>query len=522
MTRNLILCCDGTGNIWGNGHDTNVVKLVRALQKDDGQLVYYDPGVGTTDNFPPVGFRNSIKEKLRRIVGLAFADGVYDSIGRGYQFLVDNFREGDRICVFGFSRGAFTARSIAGIVNEFGIVQAGARTLIALIVRTYFTKPNAAARANKNRGSVAEDIRRNFCSPAGSQAHIHFVGVWDTVESVGLLGLKIRTDRNVRNRKYLHVRHAVSLDETRWKYSPRLYTDEGPPELPGQTFRQVWFNGCHSDVGGSYARAELSDIALRWMLDEAAAPGVDVRFDEATVSKIVGDPNGLLHDEPVHAPWWTLVGLCQRYRPAEAEFHPSVKERRSGAMTEWKPLLRAPRFWKFAAATLVLWALPALLLAWDKVDFAAKFNLVMEYQAQPFRYLETSQVFSGNAARLATWLDLLLFIPVYLSLLSLLVVYARRAFRYAPQDKRAAAIDLGMSALPLILLTVVDVTEDLAVLAGLDFLGDRPIPWIRMFTVMKFVLLGLISVDLLVAGLLSMKHRADTVLLPAGESATSR
>jgi uncharacterized protein (DUF2235 family) len=511
--RNLIVCCDGTGNIWGNGHDTNVVKLVRVLQKDDQQLVYYDPGVGTTDNFPPVGFWDKIKENTRRVVGLTLADGLYDSIGRGYQFLVDNFREGDRISVFGFSRGAFTARSIAGLVNEFGIVQSGARTLVALIVRTYFMKPrHRPARQDKTRCSVAADIRQNFCSPAGSQAYVHFVGVWDTVASVGLLGLKIKTDTNVRTKNYQHVRHAVSLDETRWKYSPRLYTDEGAPMRPGQSYEQVWFNGCHSDVGGSYAEAELSNIALRWMIDEASAPGVDLRFT-ADADKISGDANGLLHDEPFRSPWWTLVGLSRRVRPKDAKDHQSIRDRRGG-QTVWKPLLRLPRFWILAAATLGLWALPALLLSWGATDFAEKLAQVIQYQAQPARYLELPQLFSGGAVRIATWLDFLLFIPVYISFLALLVVYVRRGLRYSPLNERAAKIDLYTSALPLVLLAVADFMEDLGVFAGVDVFGDGAIPWIQTWTVAKFVLLGLVAVYLLIAGLLSLKRRTGAAVPP--------
>jgi uncharacterized protein (DUF2235 family) len=494
--RNLILCCDGTGNIWGNGHDTNVVKLVRLLEKDDQQLVCYDPGVGTTDNFPPVGFWNRVKENIRRIVGLAFADGVYDSIGRGYQFLVDNFRQGDRICVFGFSRGAFVARSIAGIVNEFGVVQVGARTLIALIVRTYFMKPGGrASRADKSRGEVAADIRRNFCSPAGSQAYVHFVGVWDTVASVGLLGLKIKTDTNVRTRNYEHVRHAVATNETRWKYSPRLYTDDGPPVRPGQTYKQYWFNGCHSDVGGSYAEAALSDIALRWMVDEAAAPGVDLRFDPVAAEAIAGDPNGLLHDEPFSSPWWTLAGLWRRNEPAAAIDHPSIAARRPDALTVWKPLWALPRFWRLAAATLVLCAVPAALLSWGAADFTQ----ALQFQAQPYKYFESPEIFSAGAIRLATWLDLLAFIPVYVSLLALLIVYARRSWSYSPQNRGAATFDLCMSALPLLALTAADVMEDLGVFAGVEVFGAQAIPWIRVWTATKFVLLGVVTVYLLVA-----------------------
>jgi len=305
--RNLIVCCDGTGNIWGNGHDTNVVKLVRLLVKDDSQIVHYDPGVGTTDNFPPIGLWNKVKAFSGRVVGLAMAGGIYESIGQGYEFLVDNFREGDRVCVFGFSRGAFAARSIAGIVDQFGIVRPGAKAMVPLLVSMYFSSPGKrAGDTHKTRETFAADIRTNFCSPGGAGAGVYFLGVWDTVASVGLFGLRITTDANVRHKRYQHVRHAVALDEMRWKYTPRLYRDEGPPVVPGQTFEQTWFTGCHSDVGGSYADAALANLTLRWIVEAAAAPAVGLRFLQPA-SAIVGDPNGLAHDEAFAAPWWTLV-----------------------------------------------------------------------------------------------------------------------------------------------------------------------------------------------------------------------
>jgi Uncharacterized alpha/beta hydrolase domain (DUF2235) len=506
-SRNLILCCDGTGNIWGNGHDTNVVKLVRLLEKDDHQLVYYDPGVGTTDNFPSVGLRNRLKENVRRLVGLALAAGLYESIGRGYQFLIDNFREGDRISVIGFSRGAFTARSIAGLVDEFGIVQSGAKTLVALIVRTYFMqrhhRPN---KSGQTRLDVAEDIRRNLCSPTGSNAHVHFVGVWDTVASVGLVGLKIKSDSNVRIKNYQHVRHAVALHETRCKYSPRLYTESGPPVRVGQTYKQVWFNGCHSDVGGSYAEAELSNLSLRWMIDEASAPGVDLRFN-SRARNVSGNPNGLLHDEPFRSPWWALAGLATRWRPVDALDHESIAQRGAGGLTVWKPLWRLPRFWMLAAATIGLCLLPALLLSWNEADFAEKFTQAMQYQAHPAKYLQPPKAFSDAAVRLATWLDCLL-IPVYLSLFALLIVTAGHSWRYRPKNTGAATIDLSTSALLLTFMAVADIAENVGVLAGVDFLDGRAIPWVQTWTVAKLGLLGVLALYLLIAVLLSLRPRS--------------
>jgi len=129
---------------------------------------------------------------------------------------------------------------------------------------------------------------------------------------------------------------------------------------------------------------------------------------------------------------------------------------------------------------------------------------VIENQAQPFRYLEAPEVFSAGAIRLATWLDLLSFIPIYVSFLALLVVYARRGLPYLPQNRPAAAFDLCMSAVPLVLLTVADVMEDLGVFAGLDVFGGRAIPWIRVWTEAKFVLLAVVMVYLLVAVLLPL------------------
>jgi hypothetical protein len=131
------------------------------------------------------------------------------------------------------------------------------------------------------------------------------------------------------------------------------------------------------------------------------------------------------------------------------------------------------------------------------------------------------RVFSAGTVRLATWLDLLLFIPVYLSFLALLVVYARRGLRYSPQNGRAAAIDLLTSALPLVLLAMSDIMEDIVVFVGVDAFGDRVIPWVQALTVTKFVLLGLMIVYLLIAGLLSLKRRAGAAAPPVAGPTTS-
>jgi uncharacterized protein (DUF2235 family) len=490
--RHLILCCDGTGNIWGNGHDTNVVKIVRLLVKDERQVLYYDPGVGTTDNFPPIDLGSRITAYARRFVGLAFASGIYDNIGAGYEFLVNNFTDGDRICLLGFSRGAFTARSIAGIVDEFGIVRPGARAMLPLLVRTYFSPADGrVAKSGKPRAAFANDIKQNFCSPTGAAATVYFLGVWDTVASVGLTGLRITTDTNVRQKRYQHVRHAVALGEQRWKYSPRLYTSVGPPILPEQSFHQEWFTGCHSDIGGSYQDSSLSNLTLRWMIDQAQDLKIGLRFAKAA-SEVAGDVDGTAHDEAFQSPWWTLVGLCERFRPSDAQMNVAVLERRTDRSV-WRPLWRRPLFWLFALATVALILSSALVLAWKTLDVGHQLLIALHFQAQPWRYFIETTVFSRDSVRRATYIDFVL-IPVYVSLMALLVVHARHRLAYSAQNMWAARLDRWSSGLPILVTAGADFLENLGVLLGLS--SDGRI-WIRTVALMTDVKLAGIAAVIL-------------------------
>jgi|ERR1700733_90559 len=508
--RYLMVCCDGTGNIWGNGHDTNVVKITRLLIKDDQQLLYYDPGVGTTDNFPPIGIGSTIAAYARRFVGLAFAEGIYEDIGRGYEFLVNNYREGDRICLFGFSRGAFTVRSIAGIVDEFGIVRSAAQAMVPMLVRTYFLPADErTGSSGKTRSALAQDIQTNFCSPTGAAAIIHFLGVWDTVESVGLWGLRITTDTNVRQKNYQHVRHAVALNEQRSKYTPRLYTSLGPPVIPDQTFRQTWFTGCHSDIGGSYADADLSNLSLRWMIEQAQEPAIGLRFaDEAQLVR--GNADGLEHDEAFNSPWWTLVGLSIRFRPVDAEMSSTVIQRHAGRSV-WKALWRRPLFWSLTLATGAIALLPAVILAWHAPDFWQQLLLCLANQEWPSLYLKSSSVFTVSNAPSATWLDLSL-IPAYSSLLALLIVHSRHRLHYSPQNRWAGRVDRWLSSWPLVILIVANCVEDVCVLMGLKAdLSMRLswISWIAKFATVKLVAVAFIVLCLLIVLGFSLAPQRD-------------
>jgi uncharacterized protein (DUF2235 family) len=157
--RQIILGCDGTNNtLTGGVYDTNVLKMISQLAPADAnRILYYDPGVGSPDQLPPLGVWNDVRRKLERLAGLANGRGIYENIAEAYLFLVDNYRKGDEIYIFGFSRGAFTARSVSGMVKLFGIIRPDSKSLILTLIRVYFSTPSNDA---ANTGIVPRLIAR--------------------------------------------------------------------------------------------------------------------------------------------------------------------------------------------------------------------------------------------------------------------------------------------------------------------------------------------------------------------------
>lgn len=321
--RNLVLFFDGTGNILGNGRDTNVVKLLRMVQKREphvealGQIIYYDPGVGTINEFPPAGIGSRFRGAWRRLEGLAFGQGAFDNVAEGYEFLCRTHQAGDRIWLFGFSRGAFTARAVSGMVNMYGLVCPSGLSIVRTLVRTYFADPDenchrgpdpqvlATGEGLSNRDRFARDVIEQFS--LGRTPLIHFTGVWDTVESIGLTGgVTITNSKAIEHKRFVHVRHALALHETRQKYRPRIYQ---PPEFTAEeqsvrSFEQIWFRGVHSDIGGSYTEAGLSNITLNWMAREAELCGLELSVQPSAPEAA----EQRLHDQALDSPYWLLTG----------------------------------------------------------------------------------------------------------------------------------------------------------------------------------------------------------------------
>jgi uncharacterized protein (DUF2235 family) len=265
MPKNIVICCDGTGNEFGD-HNSNVVKLYSTLIVDgQRQVGYYHPGVGTMGS-PTT--RNWVSRTWSVVMGLAFGAGLLANVEDAYRYLMNIYEDGDRVYLFGFSRGAFTVRALAGVLHMFGLLCPGNDGLIPYIIRLYARRTRDAA-GMKNTFEVADGFKFTF----GRHCPLHFVGVWDTVSSVGWIWDPLKPPYTGRNPDMRNGRHAVSIDERRCYFRNNLWGDKLPEQ---ESIKQVWFAGVHSDVGGSYAFAEsgLSQIALEWMLCEAVALGL--------------------------------------------------------------------------------------------------------------------------------------------------------------------------------------------------------------------------------------------------------
>lgn len=296
--RKLIVCCDGTWNRRDSADAaTNVAKMARALRPIDdsgiSQLIYYHPGVGTGN-------------RVDQILGGAFGVGLSANVQSAYAFMVDNYQPGDYIFLFGFSRGAYTARSLAGLISLIGLMDKADMELFPKIWEIYHSRPfrDAIAHATipatadkpmRVRGADETQAALRAIFPGGGAegvleaiansrpAQIFFMGVWDTV---GSLGIPYGPLRSWNEKTYefhdtdlsevvAHAYHALAIDERRRPFQPTLWTrPKGRGAWKGakkQVLEQVWFAGCHSNVGGGYKDCGLSDISFLWMAAKAAS-----------------------------------------------------------------------------------------------------------------------------------------------------------------------------------------------------------------------------------------------------------
>jgi uncharacterized protein (DUF2235 family) len=329
MVKNIIICCDGTGNEYQQPF-TNVLKLYTMLpragmdERDrSDQITYYDPGVGTLS----LPFALTwLAKTTTTVLGLAFGLGITQNISDAYQFLMENYQPGDQVYLFGFSRGAYTARAVAAMLYKCGLLRPGRENMLPYALKIFKHERNPRTYIG---------FKRTF----SRDCPIHFLGLWDTVKSVGWIYDPLSLQFTMRNPTVSVVRHAISIDERRCFYRQNLW---GKP-YKDQDVAQVWFAGVHCDVGGGYPENQsgLSKIALKWLTDEAIRHGLLIDQDaydrilrtevsEHLLDKVRSDkeekifqcpPNyqGMLH-QSLHGLWWIAEYLPNRYKDKRDDF----------------------------------------------------------------------------------------------------------------------------------------------------------------------------------------------------------
>jgi uncharacterized protein (DUF2235 family) len=330
MSKNIVICCDGTGNDFCNlALDSNVAKLYSALTINDMQIAYYHPGVGTMGD-PTI--HSKVGRQISRLKGLAFGQGLMANVGDAYRYLMDHYVDGDKIYLIGFSRGAFTARALASLIHVYGLLCAGNHEAIPYILSMYAAKTKAMRSNHPESASLGVEDGFQWQFSHSVPVMIHFAGMWDTVSSYGWVYDPIELPFLGINPIIEIGRHAVSIDERRCFYQDNLWGDppKGNQGPPLQDIKQVWFRGVHSDVGGSYEETEsgLSKITLEWMLVEASKAGL--LLDGPKAETVLGRANAYpqLKNLPNYVPpdpqadlhvslkkWWWLPEYFLQHDP---------------------------------------------------------------------------------------------------------------------------------------------------------------------------------------------------------------
>ncbi|KAH8114493.1 hypothetical protein DFH11DRAFT_1594792 [Phellopilus nigrolimitatus] len=429
----LVLCFDGTANEFDE-ENTNVVKFFAMLRKDcdSEQLCYYQTGVGTYEAEAP-GLLTPLTMWVAKILDEAFAFYLDAHVMGGYKFLMQNYHPGDKISIFGFSRGAYTARALAGMLTKIGLLPRGNIEQVTFAYKLY-------KRSDQEGITLAAGFKSTFCR----SVIVDFLGVWETVASTGVIMSK-NLPFTTNNKLIKTFRHALSLDERRAKFVPTFWhtttpkshgfpflrdsavpltvaeQNRDPPrsdiplteqngikklkkkhntwsifakgkedlalnaedeESESDTcdVKEVWFCGWHSDVGGGDVKnnvsSSLADIPLRWMIREVAASQCGIQFDAAMMARL--NVHVCLPAPIYFAPATSAVN------GEDPGPQPSAKDATSDATDAQQPLhneLRAKPLW---------WILEVIPLPFTWQDAAGAWHERWEFHMGRGRYVNTS------------------------------------------------------------------------------------------------------------------------------------
>jgi len=390
MKRKLIVCFDGTGNEIEK-KESNILRLYKCLDHTTDQMVYYEPGVGTGNSRKLSG---GFLGAPRRILGLIAGIGLEANVLHAFEFLCNNYQKGDQLYFFGYSRGAYTARVLAGFINDFGLVAPHETHLVAPVFKAWRKLSKGDPRRKHAPLRVFEQFFHVTHPP------IRFLGLWDTVSS--LIRIRLRWGTFIEfgthssvdiNPSVQAVRHALAIDETR-RYFRHQFWNEGEfyfgarkapkkttksKEIPLQDVKQVWFPGTHTDIAGSLPEAEagLPKLSMHWMREELDGLGDDaLKFRDAYYDRyVLGIPDDITQEmqleisppsaiAPIHSQmkkgwfvveifprlirrsrWPDIKGLLgyylplgqSRFIPPGSDIHPSAHERAAATECDYAP-----------------------------------------------------------------------------------------------------------------------------------------------------------------------------------------
>ncbi|MEJ6391489.1 DUF2235 domain-containing protein [Gymnodinialimonas ulvae] len=363
--KRIVVLCDGTWNRSDAANPTNVVRLARALAPvgADGvvQVPIYIEGVGTGRGV------TRLARWSDKVLGGALGWGLMDNVVEAYRHIVFLHEPQDEIYLFGFSRGAFTARSLAGFIRSTGIIDRDRLWLLPEAVARYRRRDDPKTHPDhvesfhfRSRMSLRgvtspkeAEHRAAENMPEAPLVNIAYLGVWDTVGALGvpnhllvapLLNRRKYAFHNTKLSRLVHsARHAIALDERRASFAPTRWTlaDEVLPfsEGPDARYQERFFLGDHGSVGGGGDILDLSSIALNWMIDGAQAAGLTFDPVERQAVQRQMNPMGPLHNfsQPRKGlgNWITNLRPVDRTGPARMEeLHASVTTRWAGKTTK--------------------------------------------------------------------------------------------------------------------------------------------------------------------------------------------
>ncbi|WP_316233762.1 DUF2235 domain-containing protein [Bradyrhizobium sp. SZCCHNPS2010] len=287
-TKRIAVFLDGTWNTLADNTNVWRLKSLCARQSSDGkeQVSYYNSGLGT-----------KVGEKVR---GGMFGYGINDAVMDAYEWLIEHYNTGDELFIFGFSRGAYTARSLSGLILKFGLLLPGAPLSISQLYSRY--RLGGQARTirtllqKQKSGESGFNLEERWLLKYSLPIDVEFIGVWDTVGALRKSEIQfLNTGLRTANKSAFH---ALAIDEHRASFAPTLWTKDtpkvpdpdAPPPRPIEQAEQRWFVGAHANVGGGYQNDLLAQLPLKWLLEKAALHGLAFRAGVEPDGDVIESP----------------------------------------------------------------------------------------------------------------------------------------------------------------------------------------------------------------------------------------